>query len=172
MPVGGIRARLIADSFYETVRGSLEQLGWFDVNRRHRPVTLITRPNDWDESVETNAIAITCEDSTDISIELGSGLTEDRWEFSVDLYAEDDDVGVHLTNDVRDILRGKLPSIGRTGPVFSVYDYRQATPPILFTCEIERVVVDRAHGFTKLWQQHWWAVRCDVIDAYDSNDDD
>lgn len=164
--VGGLRTRLIILAFQEMLRDSLDQLGWFDAGRRHQPLNFVVRPAEWEDKVDFNSIAVTCEDVTDDDAELGSNLTEDTWTFSVDIYAENDAVGIHLINDVRDILRGKMPSIGRSGPMLSVPDAQAATPTELFQCSIERVVVDRARGFTKAWQQHWWAARCDVVDTY------
>lgn len=170
VPVGGLRTRLILRSFQEMVQSSLDALGWFDLNRRHQPLNFIVRPPDWAETVDFNSIAITCEDVTDDDAELGSNLTDDTWTFSVDVYCEKDSVGISLIGDVRDILRGKIPSIGRTGPILPVIDYQATTPSQIFVCDIERVTVDRARNFPKAWQQHWWAARCDVIDTYGDED--
>lgn len=167
MPVvGGLRTRLVFMSFQEMLRTSLEQLGWFDDGRKHQPINFITRPPDWAETVAFNSIAVTLEDVSDIDAELGSNLSEDRWTYSVDIYCEKDSVGIHLINDIRDILRGKIPTIGRSGPTLPVWDYLAATPTPIFNCDIERVTVDRARNFPKAWQQHWWAARCDVVDTY------
>lgn len=168
--VGGLRTRLITMSLQGMLRTSLDDLGWFDPARQHQDINFVVRPAEWEDKVDFNSIAVTCEDSSDREAEIGSNLTEDTWVFSVDIYAEDDAVGIHLINDIKDILRGKMPSIGRTGPVLSVLDYAAATPTQIFQCDIENVVVDRARGFTKAWQQHWWAVRCDVIDTYGDED--
>lgn len=168
--VGGLRTRLIVMSFQQMIRDSLDALGWFDAGRQHQPINFVVRPAEWEDKVDFNSIAVTCEDVADIDAETGSNLTEDTWTYSVDIYAEDDAVGIHLINDIRDILRGKIPSIGRTGPILPVFDYQAATPTQIFTCDIEDVVVDRARGFTKAWQQHWWAARCDVIDTYGDED--
>lgn len=163
--VGGRRTRLITIAFHAMITDSLDALGWFNTGRDHQPLSIIVRPNDWDETVGFNSLAITIEDAFDNEAEMGSLLTEDRWTFTIDVYAEDDAVGIHLINDVKDILRGKMPSIGRGGPIFPVADITVGPDPI-FHCDIERVVVDRARGFTKAWQQHWWACRCDVVDTY------
>lgn len=168
--VGGLRVRLIIMSFQQMLRDSLEALGWFDDGRQHQAINFVVRPAEWEDKVDFNSIAVTCEDVSDIDAELGSNLTDDTWTFSVDIYCEDDAVGIHLINDIKDILRGKMPSIGRTGPILGVFDYKAATPSQIFRCDIERVVVDRARGFTKAWQQHWWACRCDVIDTYGDED--
>ena len=170
--VGGLRARLIHDSAFNTIRAGLDALGWFDEARRHAPIIMRATPAGNDEQIVFNTIAVSSSDVADDPAEMGSLLTEDRWVFYVDIYAEDDVVGRHLAHDIRDVLRGKATSAGRTGPVLPVYDYRLATPVELFRCDIEDVMVDRAVNFPRPWQRHWWVVRFDVIDEYGSEDDD
>lgn len=177
--VGGIRSRLVHDSFAAFVQSCLGQLGWFDATvydtpvpgtRKHRPLSLIERPNNWDDPIEVNAMAITAEDTTDEDAELGSLLSNDTRHYSIDIYCENDPIGSHLRDDIRDILRGKMASIGAGNPRLAVYDYREATPSIVFHCDIENVVADRAHNFPKPWQQHWWSIRCDLVDTYGDED--
>lgn len=170
--VGGLRARLIHDSAYEMIRAALSDLGWFDSGRRHEPVTMVAKPVSNDDQVPFNTLTVSSTDVSDDPIEMGSTLSEDRWTFYVDFYGEDDLVARHIVHDIRDVVRGKLPSIGRAGPVLDVYDYRLATPVVLFRCELENVVVDRANTFTRPWQRHWWAVRFDVVDEYADEYDD
>jgi hypothetical protein len=172
--VGGLRAIMIHDSLVHMVEDSLAALGWFDPTvydtpagtRTNQPLHFIPRPADWQDKVLFNSYAISTDDVTDHPAEIGSDLTEDTRLFTIDLYCEDDHIGTHLKDDVRDILRGKIPSIGRTGPVLQVFDYSQPTPPVVFSCDIDNVVADRAHNFPKAWQQHWWSIRCDVVDTY------
>lgn len=168
--VGGLRTRLIFMSFQEMLRAGLYDLGWFDTGRKHQPINFIVRPPDWTEAVDFNSIAVTLEDVADDDVELGSNLTDDSWTVSVDIYCEKDSVGLSLIGDIRDIIRGKMPSIGRTGPTLPVFDYLAATPSEIFSCGIENVTVDRARNFPKAWQQHWWAARCDLIDTYGDED--
>lgn len=164
--VGGLRVRLIKDSFFYMIEESLAVRGWFDPGRQHMPVNLVAKSQNWDEPVQYNTLAISVEDVQDDEQEMGSNLTEDRWQVYVDFFAEDDALGMDLTNDIRDILRGKMGSIGRGRPSFTVFDYRQATPNRLFRCGIENVISDRARNFPRPWQQHWYVVRCDVLDTY------
>ena len=123
-----------------------------------------------------NTIAITAEDVGDDEIELGSLLTEDLWTYYIDVYGDTDPrtmyAAMDCAYDIRDLLRGKLPTIGYGNPAFPVYDLRQATPIVLFHCEIENVIVDRARDYPKAWQQNWYVIRLDVIDRYATELDD
>lgn len=170
--VGGLRVRLINDSMFQMVKGGLADLGWFDIGRRHRPIDLLAEPVRWDEEVQLNTLSISSTDVSDDELELGSDAAENRHSFYVDFFAEDDSIGKHLIHDVRDILRGKIHAIGRNRPILTVYDYTLATPPALFICEIENVLVDRAHDYPRPWQRHWFSARCDVVDVYESDVDD
>lgn len=161
---GGLRSRFIRDSLEQLVVGGLTQLGWFGPGRDHSPIAIVEAPNDWDDPVEINSLTFADGGENDTELELGSLATEDTWTYYIDFYAEDESLGLHLSGDVRDILRGKLPSIGRTNPALPVYDYRQATPPIVFYCYLENVLVDRAKGFSQPWMRYWFSVRVDVVD--------
>lgn len=170
--VGGLRVRLINDSMFQLVLNGLGALGWFDTGARHRPIVMIAEPVRWDEEVQLNTVAVTSTNTTDDELELGSNAAENRHTFYIDFYAEDDSIGRHLIHDVRDVLRGKFPSISRSRPILPVYDFTLATPVETFVCEIENVLVDRAHDFPRAWQRHWFTVRCDVVDVYEDENDD
>lgn len=165
--VGGLRARLIKDSIYNCINDALEALGWFDAGRQHAPInfTAIVTPNDTE--IPLNTLALADESMHNSDLELGSNFVETRWLYYVDFYAENDIIGKDLINDVRDILGGRMSTIGRGDASVHVYDYRyHSTPPILFTVAIEDLFVDRAHDFPKVWQKHWYACRFNVVDAY------
>ena len=102
---------------------------------------------------------------------MGSNLAEFRLPYFIDVYAQSSAVGQHLATDIRDILQGRFPSIGRNAPVFTVMNYAQATPTELFTCEIDDVEVNRAHNFTKEHEKYWYAIYCEIVDAYGDEDD-
>lgn len=168
--VGGLRARLIEDSLVQMITDSLRALGWMDPARQHLPLNIIDEPVDPDVEIPLNTIAFEASIVSDKPAEVGSNLTEDRWPFYIDVYAESKALGTHLSNDIRDILRGKFPSIGRTGPVLDVYDLRQATPPWIFGCVIENVRCDKGHNWPQPWRQHWYSISLDLIDTYDDED--
>lgn len=169
--VGGLRARFIRDSVFEMIKAAVIDLGWTDPARQHKPIYFSAQPGSWDEEVALNTVAVTQTDVRSEDSEMGSNLQEDRWTFYVDLFAEDESVGTHLIHDVRDILRGKMPSIGRGRPNVTVMDYSLALPAPLFTCDIEDVVIDRANDFPKPWQRYWYVCRFIVVDEYGDEDD-
>lgn len=164
--VGGLRARIIRDSLYHMLHDSLDALDWFDAGRRHRPIVFTGTSTDRQTEIALNTLVLSDDNLTETEYELGSNGIESTWTFYIDFYAEDDDVGKHLIHDVRDILGGRMSTIGRTYSNCPVYDYRMATPTIVFTVDLERIIVDRAHDFPKQWQKHWYACRFDVVDAY------
>lgn len=162
---GGLRTRLIADSVRVTVIAALDQLGWFDPARKHRPLSYIPRPSDWSDDITPNALAISAEDVSDEDLGLG-GEVEDRIEFYLDLFAEDEAFGMHLARDIRDILLGKFPELGRSAPYIDVYDFRQPTPAPFTQVEVGDVRLDRAQGRAREWQRYWFMIRLHVLDDY------
>lgn len=164
--VGGIRARLIYDSIYYWTYEALEALGWFDSGRKHGAIRFDGGSVDADEEIPLNTLALTDEDLWELEAELGSNMSENRWTFYLDFFAESDVLGKEMVHDLRDILGGRMSSIGRDKAHVPVYDYRLATPTIQFYVDIEDLVVDRARDFPKPWQKHWFALRFDVVDSY------
>jgi hypothetical protein len=156
-----------------TVIAALEQLGWFEPTvydnppgvRRHQPLRYIPRPVDWRDDIVPNALAISTEDISDEDLGLG-GEVEDRQELYLDLFAQDDAFGLHLIRDIRDILLGKFPELGRNAPYIDVYDFRQATPAPFTQVEVGDVRIDRAQGDARQWQRYWFMLRLHVLDDY------
>lgn len=167
--VGGLRARLIHDSLFHMVDDGLHRLGWFDAGRRHRPLQIVARPMGLDEEVPLNTIAIADANDIGTGAEMGSNATTDTWTFYVDFFAQDDSLGKHVIHDIKDLLRGKMPSHGYGNPVLRVYDWRDDPPTPLFFCDLEDVMADRAHNFPHPWQRFWYTVRLDVVDDYDDD---
>jgi len=165
---GGLRARLIHDSIYFGIRDGLQQLGWFDPSppRQHYPINYTYEPVENDTEVPPNTVALSDENLSEVEAELGSSMVETSWTYYLDFYAENDVLGKHLINDVRDILGGRMPSIGRNDASMPVWDYSQATPVQIFSVDIESIVVDRAHDFPKSWQRFWYSCSFIVRDAY------
>lgn len=165
--VGGLRARLVRDSLYRTVEDGLRLLGWFDPARGHAPVNMRSTPVDDDEELPPNTLVLVDEDTAaPVEAELGSNLAEHAWAFVLDFYAEDPTLGLHLIRDVRDLLDGRMPSIGRGRASFEVRDWTQSPAPVLFRCEIEDVEVDRGRAGPARWQRHWFGCAFDVVDRY------
>lgn len=164
--VGGLRARLIRDSLFYMLRDGLTDLGWLTSQPSHLPITLLAEPTEADQEVPLNTIALADDDVRGEDVELGSGLAEQSWNFFVDFYAENDPIGLHLIRDVKDMLEGRIASIGRTRPILSVQDWTLATPVEVFACEIEDVRTARAHDFPHAWLRHWHTCSFTLIDTY------
>lgn len=170
---GGLRSRLILDSARVAIIAALEDLGWFDATvyddppglRRHRPVQYLAKPAHWDIEVALNSFTVSAEDVSDDDLGLG-GEVEDTLRCYVDIFGQDDQFGIHFAADIRDVLVGKVPSIGRDAPYVDVYDLRAATPYAFTTLEVDAVRIDRAENTSRPWQDHWWMVRFDLVDDY------
>lgn len=176
--VGGARQRLIDDSLYHLIRDHLATLGWFNTTiydlptpgtRQHHPVTFVTEPIKHEEPIQLNTIALTDGNTDDHEAELGSNLGEERSIMYVDVFAENKAIGKSIAYDIRDILAGRFASLGLTSPTLHAYDYHMATPSVIFTCDIENIKVDRAQDFPHPWLQNWYAVRCEIVDYYESD---
>jgi hypothetical protein len=167
--VGGLRSRLIFDSTFKTVKDGLTDLGWFDPARRHQPINLVDEPQDTDKEVALNTVAVSDENINSLYYELGSNLAEKPRFFYVDFFAESDGLGKHLIGDVADLLEGRFVSIGRSGPVVDIYDFRQNPPSHIFSCDVQNLRVDRAHGWTRPWLRHWYSIQFQLVDFYGSD---
>lgn len=164
--VGGLRSRMIRDSLRSMIVTSLTDIGWFASGRRHLPINVIDRPNKWDDPIPLNSLVISLEDRVGEDAELGSNLTIDNWTAYVDFYAESEDLGMQVSGDVRDILRGKISNVNRTDPSFEAFDYREDPPERFATVKISNVIDDRARNFPHEWQTYWFVVRADLEDEY------
>lgn len=171
IPVGGLRNRLIKESFYRMLRAALDDLGWLDTDEWFDPVTVRSTFVDDEEEIVPNVVALADDDQLSAELEMGSNLTEFRLPYFIDVYAQSAAVGQHLATDIRDILQGRFPSIGRNASNFTVMNYAQATPTDLFTCDIEEIEVNRAHNFTKEYEKYWYAIYCEIVDSYGDEDD-
>lgn len=168
---GGLRLRLVQDNFMTYLRDGLDALGWFDVGRANEPLQVIIDPLEHEIEIKPNMVAVSGEAISNYELEIGSGLEENRWAFFLDIYAESHAIGVHLAGDVRDLLRGKIRSIGYSTPFYSVFDLSLSSPVELFKCEMESVEINRARNYAKPYQKFWWIVSLDVVDNYDSDED-
>ena len=169
MYVGGTLHRLISDNLFNVIKDSLDDLGWFNPNRKHKPVHLIPESVDDRDTIELNTIAISDESVDEDEMELGSTLAEHRYQYFVDIYAESKAVGQHLAGDIRDVLKGRFGSIGRIEPVLEVIDLTQATPGVQFIADLENIAQDRARVFNKPYQKYWYVVSFEVVYEYQSD---
>lgn len=172
---GGLLDRLVFDSFVRMLRESLDALEWFDTGRWHDPFTLRTSPVPVKEEIPPNTIVVTFEDATDEPGEIGSTLSIDTTVVWIDIYPvgkkpdQSMSLGRHIAGDVRDILRGKMPSVNRTDPSFMVYDLTEAgvgdsDPDELFLVQIDNVEVLRDHNPPSSPGRFWFSVTADLVE--------
>jgi hypothetical protein len=169
--VGGLRARLLHDSLQTVVEDGLKELGWFDAARSHRPIQFLAESAEWDQEISANSIVITAR-SRDVQwMEVGSNLHQDNVVMGVDIYAESDGFAVHVSNDIRDLLRGRLPFGPQLGAM-AIMDYRQATPTPLGYALISDVRVTRVRPqVNRPHSLFWFGVDVELFDTYlDSSD--
>jgi hypothetical protein len=170
---GGLRTRLIVDSTRVAIVAALSALDWFEPTiydspaglRRHRPLRYIPKALKWDETVEPNALSISTEDTHSLPRGLG-GEVEDNLRMYVDLFVQNDELGWQLAHDVRDIVLGKMPDIGRDMPAIDIYDLRLATPAAFTQVDVEFPLIDRAESEAREWRNRWFMVRFDLVDEY------
>lgn len=162
---GGRRIRFIHDSLRNMVEDSLRELGWFD-STWARDLTISTGEVDWQQPIEPNRVAVSIDNTADDQAELGSDATVDAYVGYVDVFAESDPVGLHLGGDIRDILRGKHPAAGRDSARLEILDWAQATPPVLFTVDIEDVLMEQPRDLDRPYLKHWVSIRFVLVDDY------
>jgi hypothetical protein len=160
-PQGGLRDRMVFESFAQMLEASMRTIGWFDADRAHAPIIWRTSIVPEAEEMPLNTLALSSEDVSGEDMEIGSGLSEDRFIVIVDFYAESDALGRHLMGDVRDILRGKMVT-DTAG--FVVYDLRDDPPTPFSFAEIEGVRLDRSHGFDAPFRRHWFSVLAELVE--------
>lgn len=163
---GGLRYRLIYDSMYRMLYDAMQDLGHFDPSAARSPINFPPEPVSNDEAIPTNTLALSDEDMDDWEHELGSNKGRISWTMYVDFYAESKPLGIHVINDVRDVLKGRKPDIGREHPVLEVMDWTLATPVEIFYCDLEDVVIDKGLNPADPYRRHWYTCRVNVIDYY------
>lgn len=165
--LGGIRHRLIYDSVFLTTKSAMSQLGWLQARAGNGPVIMNPDPiDDQDDNVALNTLALADEGTRDTGWEIGSAVTEMTWTMAWDFFAESKTVGMQVAHDLRDILAGRMPSVGRTEATVQVMDYTQATPTFLFLVYLDNIRVDRAHGFPQPFRRWWYSVSFECIEEY------
>lgn len=173
MKYGGDRARLIKLSLYNLIKDGIEDIGWFDIGRQHESVSFFDDPIDevYDRlsiDIKPNIVTLTDEDDDISDLEMGSDAKTVAWDFYVDVYAENSAVGVALSSDIRDILIGRHDTglVSEQGPLLPVYDYNQATPTVIFNCDIVNVDRGRVKIWDKPWEKYWYIVHFEIEDSY------
>lgn len=166
MSAGGLLQRFLEDSTRDLLRSQLASLGWFGVNRRHRPVTLLAEPQNWDVPVEANLIALHVPSSSLEEVELGNELlVVSESEMVITVLAETAGIGLHLAGDVRDVMAANMGD-GRRA-VIPVFDYRHATPPQVAYAVVSDVTVTEPPSHARReWLTHWYQIKFITRMAY------
>lgn len=173
-PVGGLRDRMIIESYYRMLQSSLTALGWFDANRQHLRINMVPGPVPRNEQIPYNTLVVTWEDIDATDIEMGSNAAELTHTAYVDFYAEPpppdgnggEALGKHLIGDVRSITVGEMPAIGRSWPTLDVLDYSLATPTYLFTVEFdtEHIRSAKVRHYDQPWERWWYSCVIEAIE--------
>lgn len=174
--VGGLRDRLIHDSLFNLVKSGLEVTGWMPggVNAPlDYPVNVVSGQMDWTQEIPWNTVSVAAYDTTDIPWEVGSDLRQNRLLYYIDVYGSNEAIGLQLSGDVRDIIRGKFSALSSfaTPEVLWVWDYTLATPTQIFYCEVDTVRRDRPVTTRVHWMNYFWSLEVQLLDWYDNDQD-
>lgn len=177
---GGLRDRMVIQSFTVMLEDALSQLGWFDTGRAHQTFPAMrSGPLSRTETIPYNQLVLSFDSlDPDEEQEIGS----DTWSVIhagiIDFYAEpgpgDDDhtfnggesLGKHVIGDCRAIIAGEMPEVGRDRAFLDVYDYRLATPDYLFTVEIPKSTLrtGRVHHVDQPWERYWYTCGFELLE--------
>lgn len=169
MIVGGLRRRMIKDNLFYMIQSAMDDLDWFNPSSglADQSVELLPEAISNLTEITPNKVVISAEELMTREWEMGSNLDEYRWDIYIDVFAEDESTGLHLSGDIYDIIKGKMASIGRTGPSLDVYDLREDDPQtLLFTCDLQGVEVGRVREWSREFNQFWWVIGFTVVDYY------
>lgn len=166
---GGLRMRYIHGSLVNMIEDSLSALNWFneDNSLMVNPLSIVNSPLDPLDEILPNKIFVGSTDMDDLGGEMGSShLSDYHWDFFVDIIAENESVGTHLSGDIFNVVRGKLGSIGRFAPVLDVYDLGSNSGEPFTSCDIEHISLQREKSFAKPFHRYWWSVSFTVVDSF------
>lgn len=153
---GGLRDRMLVQSIREQITDELTTLGWMAGGRNHSPLVLITGfPTDQGE-VEPNTVAFSMDTGAGRDLELGSNAEQHEMVMFVDMFMEDDSVGLELSGDVYAFLKKNR--------ALNVYDYENAKV-VDFRVDIERVDRKKPVRATQAWQKYWHIVSFSAVDT-------
>lgn len=161
---GGTRDRAVHQSTFNFLKDHFTALGWFDSGRAHQPINFIAgRPKQASETtVPINTVVLVDEEVESKDFEMGTEASEDKYQFTVEMYAENEAVGRALMGDVRKLVSGQFP--GRSiYPIIDLYDYSQ--DPAVYVSYMDVTDVKWSHPTSKeLYQRFWFKVEFAVTD--------
>jgi hypothetical protein len=164
--VGGKRQRLIKDNLKRHIEEGLDTLGWFDAGRPHKTVRIIADQVEPSEEVTPNLIGVMIEDFSFEEMGMGQdwSLQENTINAFIEVFAENNAVGQHLTGDIYDLIRGKFTDI-YDDTSFEVLDLG-VDDSFLFRCDFEDFEVMKNRSWDLSFNKYWWTIAVDIIDTY------
>jgi hypothetical protein len=142
--VPGVQQRLLIDSFRHLITWTLDGLGWFSIDAAWKPIEVLVAPHKWDIPVDPNLVALHFDNTETEQAEVGNtALLADVNDVTITLYAETESLGINLSADLVDILRGNFPSLGRVRSTFPILDFQQPTPPVIGYASIGSISTNR-----------------------------
>ncbi len=159
---GGMRLRLIFDSFYMMLRNSLSESGLLDTTPAgwKNSVKIIPEPVDPSKKVEPNTISLMADFMNPSPAELGSYRQRRDQDVYVDIFAESERAGIHIMGDLLSAIEGE----SRDTDVLPVFDYSQVGQPEVFYCEIKDIEAVRLEDGEKGFNRFWWRIGCTLED--------
>ena len=169
---GGLRLRFLADAMYVGIKEELRALGWFEPTvhdtppgtRQHQPVRFVHRPIDWDEPVKPNMLSLSIEGVEKDDGETGSNLTFDMTAIQIAIFGESDSILMEISNDIRDILRGRMGTRFARA-VVRIVDPRDDLQLGYATLDEPRVVRNPSLAQPN-WKRSWVTVTVIAQDCY------
>lgn len=157
---GGLYDRFVEESVHRLIVDHLADLGWMNLGPKYRPLTVLAAAVDPGDTIHPNTLIIEPEDVEAETFELGqTASVADQFVMYADFYCSDrpgsgssTELGKHLAGDIRKILEGGLPSIGRTNNSAPVYDFRELTPPQIGYCTFHDVRTVRDRVYDQPWE--------------------
>lgn len=170
---GGLRDRLIHDSLFHLVQNGLGTLGWYTTQAPPNPVTVVSEQLDWSQEILPNTISVAEFSASDSEYELGSDGRVNRLIYYVDIFGGSEALGLQLSGDCRDIIRGKFAQLPffSTPEVIPVFDYTLATPVQIFSVEVLSVARDRPVQTGHRWMNYMHSLHVVLLDYYDNTND-
>lgn len=153
---GGLRDRMVVESVRKHIVDHLTTLGWFDTNREHSPLVVVSGFPDGND-VAINTVAFSVEVASGLDLEMGSHAEEHDTQMFIDMFMENDSVGWHLSGDIYFFLKKNR--------VLDIFDFSQTLDPVDFKADIEHVDRRKPARATQAWQKFWHTVSFSVVDT-------
>lgn len=165
--VGGLRHRLVANSFRYAIDQVLRECGWYDPGRQHLPINTTVGAHPTTEPEPLNTILTVTRGVACVEVEVGSSLCQDQFAVDLVFYAQSDALGVQILDDLREAMRGRLGSAFQVSGSFPIYDFRMATPTPFAYAQVVAASVNRHMSIaTADYARHVHTLECILHDTY------